>query len=96
MAREIPNGAVEIQTGLWLHRYDRVIAGRTYTMSALYSSEGYCFYCPADDHYDEEGNFLDRNYYQYMALAISYANKTYEEINAEFVSIPIEPGIEIA
>lgn len=89
MIRDIPNGAVEIQTGLWLYTYTKTITGlgeRTYR--ELYSSEGYCFYTTENDSYDEEGNLV-RIYYQYMSL------DQLADINT-FHSIPIEEGMEIA
>lgn len=86
MAREIPNGAVEIQTGLWLYTYTKTIAGlgeRTYR--ELYSSEGYCFY---NNTWAEE----ERIYVQYASLG-----KLDSEDN--YTSIPISElpeGSEIA
>lgn len=85
MAREIPSGAVEIQTGLWLYSYNKIILGNEYTMRELYSSEGYCFY---DNTWAEE----ERIYWQYMSLSPT------EDIN-NFTSIPISElpeGAEIA
>ena len=86
MAREIPEGSVEIQTGLWLHQYDRVIGGTTYTFRYLYSSEGYCFY---ENHLTEE----ERIYMQWCS--VSQLLNTVELINDWFTSVPIEEGMEI-
>ena len=58
MARTIPEGSVEIQTGLWLHEYNLVIAGTTYLKRNLYSSADYCFYDAEVEIYDAEGNPL--------------------------------------
>lgn len=75
MAREIPSGAVEIQTGLWLYTYNKTIGGTEYTFRELYSSEGYCFY---DNTWDEE----ERIYWQYMSLGLL------TDVN-NYTSIPI-------
>lgn len=97
MAREIPVGSVEIQTGLWLHAVNKTIGGREYTFRYLYSAEGYCFYdVEQPENYDEEGNLkppAERVYMQYAALAISL--NTVELINAMFISVPVEEGYEI-
>lgn len=69
--RDIPEGSIEIQTGLWLYSYDIVVSGVTHTMRKLYASEGYCFYDTALDTYDEEGNLNPRTYYQFMSLGIN-------------------------
>lgn len=85
MAREIPSGAVEIQTGLWLYSYNKTIGGTEYTFRDLYSSEGYCFY---DNTWAEE----ERIYWQYMSLGLL------TDVN-DFTSIPISElpeGSEIA
>lgn len=98
--REIPEGSVEIQTGLWLYSYERVIGGTTYIFRKLYSSEGYCFYDKSVEIYreDENGNPYvvpeedilptERTYMQYASLAIS------SDIN-DFVSVPVDPSYEI-
>lgn len=85
MAREIPSGAVEIQTGLWLYTYNKTISGTEYTFRELYSSEGYCFY---DNTWAEE----ERIYWQYMSLGLL------TDVN-NYTSIPISQlseGSEIA
>lgn len=94
---EIPEGSIEIQTGLYLYTYTRTIAGTGYTFRQLYSSEGYCFWeVNNPENYDEEGNLKPENervYVQFAALAISYT--TVEQINADFISVPIQEGFEI-
>ena len=85
MARTIPDGAVEIKTGLWLYSYNRTIGGIEYTFKELYSSEGYCFY---DNTWAEE----ERIYWQYMHLGQLDSENNY-------TSIPISElpeGSEIA
>jgi hypothetical protein len=94
MVREIPEGSVLIQTGLYLYEYTKVIAGNTYTFRQIYSAEGYCFYDITNpENLDEEGNLLppeQRMYAQYMSCAY-----TREEIDAYIVSVPVEDGYEI-
>jgi hypothetical protein len=86
---------IEIQTGLYLEVTTRVIAGNTYTFRRLHSGEGYCFYnVDIPENYDEEGNLkppAERMYATYSTCAY----ETIEEINAHFISVPIEPGYEI-
>lgn len=85
MAREIPNGAVEIQTGLWLYSYNTTIGGTEYTFKELYSSKVYCFY---NNTWAEE----ERIYVQYAHLGLLDSENNY-------TSIPISElpeGSEIA
>ena len=99
--RQIPEGAVEIQTGLWLYSTDQVLVGTI--LKYLYSSEGYCFYDLTDNYYDEEGNLLpsdevlpsQRMYAQYMSLGVNVSQWTTEQINARFISVPVDPSYEI-
>ena len=103
MPRIIPEGSVEIQTGLYLYRYTKTIGGTEYTFSELYSAEGYCFYDVDDEIYDEEGNLVpadqvqpnQRVYAQYAGLAIIMSTWTYEQLNAKFISVPVDPSYEI-
>lgn len=97
---EIPEGSVEIQTGLWLHSYPLTVGGVEYTMRKLYSSEGYCFYDKTEEIYrqDEEGNYYlvpadevlptERKYMQYASLGLT------TDIN-NFISVPVDPAYEI-
>lgn len=93
--REIPAGAVQIQTGLYLLETPRVIGGREYIFRELFSAEGYCFYnTEIPENYDEEGNLLppeERMYATYSTCG--YSN--IEEINTIFISVPVEEGYEI-
>ena len=92
--REIPETAVEVQTGLWATFKTITWGSMTIVKSDLYSSEGYCFYFPADN-LDEEGNLKPENerlYYQYASTPYS----TVDEINADTVSVPVQDGYEIA
>ena len=93
--REIPEGSIEIQEGLYLYEYTKTIGSTEYTFRELYSAEGYCFYWLSNpENYDEDGNLKpasERVYAQYMHCGIS---ATLESINAEVVSVPIEVGYE--
>lgn len=99
MAREIPEGSIEIQTGLYVYDFESVIGGTTYVFRRLYSAEGYCYYdLNQPENYDEEGNLkppAERVYKQYSALAVSQSSWTYEQLNARYISVPIEDGFEI-
>lgn len=86
--RDIPEGSVEIQKGLWLYSYEKTLLGNVYTIRQLYASEDYCFYDTNNDEYDEEGNLI-RIYYIYMSLGQT------TDIN-DFVSVLVEEGMEIA
>ena len=93
MAREIPTGSVEVQVGLWAYWREFTVGGTTYGRYMLYSAEDYCFYCPAEN-VDEDGNLLPENeriYAQYRSTTC----QTIEEINARFVSVPVQEGYEI-
>ena len=97
--REIPSTAVQIQEGLW---QDSITNSFT-TYSRLYSSEGYCFYDKTEIvmRFDENGNLYEvpesdilpneRTYAQYC----STPETTAEELNARFVSVPVDPSYEI-
>ena len=99
----IQEGWVEIQTGLYLEEQTRTISGRVYTFRYLHSADGYCFYDTADEIYDADGNLIpdedvlpeQRMYYQWMALAIQMSAWTYEQLNAKFISVPVDDGYEI-
>lgn len=91
--REIPATAVEVQTGLWADLVTSQFGNMTRTKYNLYSAEGYCFYAPAEN-VDEDGNLLPENeriYAQYRATTCT----TIEQINARFVSVPVQDGYEI-
>lgn len=99
MARQIPAGSIEIQTGLYVHDEVKVIGGREYTFRKLYSAKNYCFYdVEQPENYDEEGNLLpaeQRVYAQYSNLAISQSSWTYEQINARYISVPAQSGYQL-
>lgn len=95
MLREIPATATEIQPGLWADLKTVTLGNMTRVKYNLYSAEGYCFYSLSiPENYDEEGNLKPENervYYQYMSTAYT----TVDQINADIVSVPIQPGYEI-
>jgi hypothetical protein len=100
MLNTIPNGAVEIQTGLYLLETPFTILGVEYIRRELYSAEGYCFWERTQpENYvdgDTEGELLpleDRVFAQYANLAAYY--NTVDLINADFISVPVEEGYEI-
>lgn len=86
---DIPEGSVEIQTGLWLYSYTKTIGGTEYLFRKLYASEGYCFYNTELDTYDEEGNLNPRIYYTYMSL------NQLQDLST-FYSVPVQDDYEIA
>ena len=100
MIREIPEGSIEIQPGLWLYDYQSAVIG---TGRKLYSSEGYCFYDNDDEIYDEEGNLVapedvqsnQRMYMQYAVLARMMSTWTREQLNAKYISVSVQDGHEI-
>lgn len=94
MLREIPSTAIEVQPGLWADLVTVTFGSITRSMYTLYSAEGYCFYEPANN-LDEDGNIRPENerlYHQYMTT--NY--RTVDQINAEIVSVPVQPGYEIS
>jgi hypothetical protein len=97
MYRTIPEGSVEIQPGLWAYLNTFTVGSTTYSNYKLYSAEGYCFWQVSQpENYDEEGNLKpesERVYATYASLARAYT--THEQINADFISVPVQPGYEI-
>ena len=93
--REIPENAIEVQTGLWWEHRTFTVNGNTYNSGALYSSEGYCFYeINQPENYDEEGNLKPANELVY-AIYMTSNFATAEAINAAVVSVPYQPGYEV-
>lgn len=97
--KQIPLGSVEIQEGLWLFEQNKNIASKIYKTRELYSSDGYCFWQVSNpENYDEEENLKpesERVYAQFMGLASGMSEWTYEQLNKEFISVPIQEGFEI-
>ena len=96
-ANTIPEGSIEIQEGLYLYIYTKTIAGlgeRTY--GELYSAEGYCFWWNTmPENYDEEGNLLPLEQRIFARYSSVGRNPDVDAINAEYFSVPIQPGYEI-
>lgn len=93
--REIPEGSIEIQTGLWAAENHYTFNGEARMRYDLYSSEGYCFYeVKQPENYDEEGNLKpleERVYATYARTCYT----TIEELNADFISVPYQEGYEV-
>ena len=87
--KSIPENSTEIQPGLWLYSYDRIIGGNTYNFKQLFSSEGYHFWeVSQPENYDENGDLRpleERSFATWASLSIGY--KTIEQINENFISI---------
>lgn len=97
--KQIPFGSIEIQKGLWLFENDKNINGKIYKTRELYSGQGYCFWQVSNaENYDEEENLKpesERVYAQYAGLGSGMSAWTYEQLNKEFISVPIQEGFEI-
>lgn len=93
--RPIPEGSVEIQAGLWAAIRTFTMSGITYSFYDLYSSEGYCFWeVNQPENYDEEGNLLPMEQRVYAQYAIT-CYTTIDELNENFISVPVQEGYEI-
>ena len=67
MTRKIPNGSKEIQEGLFLYEYSKVVCGKTFNFWQLHSAEGYHFYDNTQPIEDENGNEIPR-FYHFLAF----------------------------
>ena len=89
MLRQIPQGSVEVQEGLFAYLDSFDVNGVVYSRYKIYSEDGYHFYnADQPENYDEDGNlkpYEERVYLQYCATVCT----TLEEVNAHFVSSPI-------
>lgn len=93
--REIPETAIEIQTGLWANQRAITLRNFKRVKFDLYSSDGYCFYLISNpENYDEYGNLSPENQMVY-AQYLSSGYQTVEQINADVVSVPVQDGFEI-
>lgn len=93
--RTIPEGSVEIQTGLWAYRVEYTFAGKPRVRHELYSAEGYCFYnLQQPENYDEEGKLLPHDQLVYATYA-STSYSTIEDLNTNFISVPYQEGYEV-
>lgn len=93
--RPIPEGSVEIQTGLWAAENHYTFNGQPRMRYDLYSSEGHCFWeVQQPENYDEYGNLLPLE----QRVFAQYARTTYttiEQLNEAYVSVPVQDGYEI-
>lgn len=91
----IPEGSIEVQTGLYAYWDTWTLNGKPRGRYEIYSSEGYCFWeVSQPENYDEEGNLLpleQRVFAQYAATTC----QTIEEVNEQFISVPVQEGYEI-
>ena len=93
--RPIPEGSIEVQTGLWAFFNSFPVGETTYSRYVLYAAEGYCFYnLRQSENFDEEGNLLPANERTYATYALTTCT-TAEQINARFVSVPREEGYNV-
>ena len=98
--RTIPKGSTEIQPGLWASLEEYKFNGSPRKRYVLYSADGYCFWqvsqpeCYVDG---EVGGALlpveERILSRYALLPRCITS--IEQINADFVSVPIPEGHEI-
>jgi hypothetical protein len=94
--REIPEGSIEIQTGLWAELYTYTVGGATRARYNLYSAEGHCFYSlNVPENFDEEGNLKPADERMYATFAMCPPTMDIDAINAMFVSVVAEEGFEI-
>lgn len=95
LAYTIPEGSVEIQTGLWAELRTFTVSGVEYQKYNLYSADGYCFYdLNRSENYDEEGNLLPAEERLYQTVMYTTCT-TIEQLNTRFVSIPYQEGYEV-
>lgn len=94
--REIPEGSIEIQTGLWLYTYSKVIGGVNKTYRQLFSSECYCFYNHTLDFYDEEGNVIpEEDVLPTQRIYMTFASLGIYDSPDNYTSVPVDPSYEI-
>lgn len=93
--REIPDGSIEVQTGLWAWLETLTFGNITRSFYRLYSADGYCFYDLTDPYCYVDGDITgellpenERIYAQYQVTTCT----TIEQINARFVSVPVQDG----
>lgn len=95
MVISIPEGSIEVQTGLWAKLIPLTFEGEDMSHYDIYSADGYCFWeVNQPENYDEEGNLKPLAERVYATVAYT-ACRTVEEVNANFISVPIEEGFEI-
>lgn len=93
--REIPEGSVEVQPGLWAFLREYTVGGQPRARYLLYSAEGYCFYLISNSTDPDTGDLFpeyERLYYQYLSSAYT----TIDMINEDVVSVPVQDEYRIA
>lgn len=92
---DIPEGSIEVQTGLWWSYQPFTFNGNTIPYGELFAAEGYCFYdLNRAENYDEEGNLLPAANLIYE-IHCTCVEETAEAINAYIVSVPYQEGYEV-
>ena len=93
--REIPEGSVEIQEGLWAFLRTYIFKGQERIRYNIYSSEGYCFYnVKQPENYNERGELKSPEEMVYATFCYTVC-MTIEDLNKNFISVPYEEGYEI-
>lgn len=91
----IPKTSVEIQPGLWAHEHNYTFNGQPRMRYHLYSADNYCFWDKLQpENYDENNNLLPLEK-RVFAQQAKTTYKTIEELNENYVSVPIQEGYEI-
>ena len=92
---EIPEGAFLYKEGLYIFEKQMNVGSLSWTVWELYSADGWCFYdLEQPENYDEYGNLLpleQRVFAQYASTAY----RTIDDLNENFISVPVQDGYEI-
>ena len=92
---EIPEGSVEVQTGLWASEHHYTVGGVYKMRYNIYSSEGYCFWeVNQPENYDREGNLKPEDQRVYATFCSTVCRKI-DAINENFISVPYQEGYEV-
>ena len=95
MAVAIPEGSIEIQSGLFAILVPLIFNGIDRSHYNIHSSDGYCFYnVNQPENYDEDGNLKPENQRVYLRVCYT-AYRNIDDLNANFVSVPIKDEYEI-
>lgn len=93
MEHTIPEGSVEIQTGLWAYLRTFTYAGVSHSVYDIYSSDGYCFWdVNQAENYYEDGTLRPPTERMYYRVTYGCFESTIEGLNATYISVPIEEG----
>lgn len=95
MTRAIPEGAVEVQDGLFAVLDSFEILGNTFSHYDLYSGDGYCFWeVNQYENYTENYELKPLNERVFATFART-VYKTIKDINDNYKSVKIENGYNI-